>query len=71
MTKKITETSTIDTKDAPKLPSQLMTYGEAIKLVAGVLRANPDGGSVVIESLRDIVGATGLPVTYEEITEEE
>lgn len=75
-TKKITapaaeETATIDSTDAPKLPEQLLTYGEAIKLVAGVLRANPDGGSVVIEVLRDIVSGTGLNVTYEQITEEE
>lgn len=72
-TKKITapaaeETATIDIKDAPQ---QLLTYGEAIKLVAGVLRANPDGGSVVVEVLRDIVSGTGLNVTYEQITEEE
>lgn len=75
-TKKITapaaeETATIDTKDAPRvLPEALMTYGDAIKLVAGVLRANPDNGSTVIEVLRDIVGATGLSVTYEQIEEE-
>lgn len=77
-TKKIsapaTEETTIVTTDAPqekKLPAQLLTYGEAIKLVASVLRVNPDAGSVVIEALRDIVSGTGLNVAYEQITEEE
>jgi hypothetical protein len=65
MTKTITEMTTIDSKDAANLPEQLLTYGEAIKLVAGVLRANPDAGSVVVECLRDIVEGTGLNVTYE------
>jgi hypothetical protein len=68
--KKITET-TIDIKDAPTLPEQLLTYGEAIKLVAGVLRSNPDAGSVVVECLRDIVEGTGLNVTYEPQEEQE
>lgn len=72
--------TTIESADAPtptpttekKLPEQLLTYGEAIKLVAGVLRANPDdGGSVVIEVIRDIVSGTGLKTNYEQITEEE
>lgn len=71
-TKKITapaaEEITINTKDAPEA---LMSYRDAIKLVSGVLRANPDDGSVVIESIRDIVAGTGHNVTYEQITEEE
>ena len=72
--KKITapaaEETTIDIKDAPNLPEQLLTYGEAIKLVAGVLRSNPDAGSVVVECLRDIVEGTGLNVTSEPQEEE-
>ena len=65
------EDTTIKTTDAPK-PEQLLTYGEAAKLVAGILRGNPNNsGAEVIECIRDIMDGTGLDVTYEAQEEEE
>lgn len=51
-------------------PKAVLTYGEAIKLVAGVLRHN-ENSPIACEAIRDIVDGTGLSVRYEEQQEEE
>jgi hypothetical protein len=57
--------------------AECLTYGQAIKLIAGILRHNPNnGGAEVVECIRDVVAGTGLDVdwipnaTQEEETEE-
>jgi hypothetical protein len=42
-----------------------LTYGEAIKLVAGVLRNNQDS-ALLCEAVRDLIAGTGLDVSYEQ-----
>lgn len=49
-----------------------LTYGEAIKLVANILRNNEDS-ALLCEAVRDLVAGTGLDVSYafqEEETQE-
>lgn len=60
------------TASTPEVQSKdHLTYGEAIKLVAGVLRNNADS-ALLCEAVRDLIAGTGLDVTHgqEEETEE-
>lgn len=63
----------VATAAAPEVQqSEHLTYGQAIKLVAGVLRNNQDS-ALLCEAVRDLVAGTGLDVSYayqEEETEE-
>lgn len=61
--KKVTAPNTTVTPEVIP-PKAVMTYGEAIKLVAGVLRNNVDS-PLACEVIRDIVSGTGLDVSYE------
>lgn len=61
--KKVTAPNTAVTPEVIP-PKAVMTYGEAIKLVAGVLRNNADS-PLACEVIRDIVSGTGLDVSYE------
>lgn len=67
--KKVTAPNTAVTPEVIP-PKAVMTYGEAIKLVAGVLRNNADS-PLACEVIRDIVAGTGLDVSYEAKQEEE
>lgn len=60
MAKAKAETVTIEVAET----EALMSYKAAISLIAEVLRGNPDNGSIVVECLRDIVGATGMDVEF-------
>lgn len=54
-------------KAAPtvEFPVSLYSTSQAMKLIARILRKNPDnGGAAVIESIRDIVSSTGYDVNY-------
>lgn len=67
-TKKVTEPKpSVDTATAEKPEVQSkdhLTYGEAIKLVAGALRHNQDS-ALLCEVVRDLIAGTGLDVSYE------
>jgi hypothetical protein len=54
------------TASAPEVQTrEHLTYGEAIKLVAGVLRNNQDS-ALLCEAVRDLIAGTGLDVSYEQ-----
>ena len=62
----------VTTAKAPEVvsPKAVLTYGEAVKLVASVLRYNSNS-ELLCEAIRDIVAGTGLDVSYETQEEED
>jgi hypothetical protein len=70
--KPVSAPSSIDQATAAKPEVQSrdsLTYGEAVKLIAGAL-SNNENSILLCEVIRDIVSGTGLDVSYEPQEEE-
>lgn len=73
---KVAPTPEIETVEVEVLPPRepALTPGQALKLVGGVLRNNPDS-ALLCEAIREIISGTGLDTRHHEqaaeTTEEE